>query len=893
MAQKKQIVLVDGSSYLFRAYYALPALSNSKGQPTGAIYGVINMLRRLLTDHTPDGIAVVFDPKGGSFRNTLYPAYKANRTIMPDDLQQQIQPLFRTIRALGFPLIIKEGVEADDVIATLALKAKQQGMRVLISTGDKDLAQIVDDHITLINTMTDQQLDAKGVEQKFGVPPEKIIDYLALVGDTSDNVPGIPQVGPKTAVRWLTQYGSLDNIIQHADEIPGKVGDNLRQHLQDLPLMRQLVTLLSTVNVEEDPRCLLLAPQDLPTLIQLFTELEFQTWLAELRKQKEMNVSLTTYTTILDKKTFKQWQNQLIKSAEFSLDTETTSLDPQHAQLVGISVAVHPGKAAYIPLAHDYSGAPQQLDREWVLQQLKPLLDDPARVVIGQNMKYDRQILSQYGVNIRARSWDTLLESYVLNSVGTRRDLNSLSLKYLGKGTILFTDVAGKGDEQLTFNQIPLDKATAYAAEDADIALQLHRHFFPLLKQHSSLLSVLEKIEMPLVTVLARMEMRGVLIDPALLQQQSQDLQARIQELEQEAWRLAKKTFNLNSPKQLQTIFYDELQLPILKKTPGGQPSTSEFVLQTLALDYPLPKVILEHRGLSKLKSTYTDRLPEQMDSLTHRVHTSYNQAVTATGRLSSNNPNLQNIPIRTEEGKKVRRAFVAPPGYRLVAADYSQIELRIMAHISKDPNLIQAFENRLDIHRATAAEVFGVPLTSVTPDQRRRAKAINFGLLYGMSSFGLAQQLGITQELAKKYMDTYFARYPNVYDYMQSIREQAAKQGYVETLFGRRLYVPDIHSTNSMHRRAGERAAINAPMQGSAADIIKLAMIAVDDWLVHHAKEAHMIMQVHDELVFEVPQADVERVSQHIRHLMEKAAELIVPLVVDIGEGENWEMAH
>lgn len=890
----KPFVLVDGSSYLFRAYYALPPLTNSKGRPTGAIYGVINMLKKLVADYQPDYVAVVFDPKGKSFRNNLYPEYKANRAVMPDELHGQIEPLFEIIKALGFPLIIEEGYEADDVIATLAKQAKRQKMKVLISTGDKDMAQLVDDKITLINTMSNHLLDRKGVEEKFGVPPEKIIDYLTLVGDSSDNIPGVPKVGPKTAAKWLQQYGSLNNLVKHAGEIKGKVGENLRNHLENLPLMRELVTLIPNIKLKEKPKNLLRGKRNQKKLIELFTELEFKNWLSELLTSEEKTAkSQSHYTVIKDKKTFAQWLKKLNKSDLFSFDTETTNLNAMHAQLVGLSFAIKPNEAAYVPLAHDYVGVPNQLELKWVLQALKPLLTNPEKKIVGQNLKYDIEVLAQHDIFLKAQLWDTMLESYVLNSIGARRDLDSLSLKYLGRNTIKFEDIAGKGAKQISFNQVTIEKATAYAAEDADIALQLHHKLMPMLEADKGNMKVFSNIEMPLMPVLAKMEMHGVLIDTNMLKKQSQELLKKINDLEKEAYRLAKQTFNLNSPKQLQTILYDELKIPVLKKTPGGQPSTAEFVLQSLALDYPLPKVIIEHRSLSKLKSTYTDRLPEQVHPKTNRVHTSYNQTVTSTGRLSSNNPNLQNIPIRTEEGRKIRRAFIAPSRYRIVAADYSQVELRIVAHISKDPSLITAFENELDIHRATAAEVFGVTLEKVTPEQRRRAKAINFGLLYGMSAFGLSKQLGIERDLAQKYIDTYFERYPKVHAYMEAIRKIAKQQGYVETLLGRRLYIPEINSTNIQRRRAAERAAINAPMQGTAADIIKIAMILMDEWLDENKVEAHMIMQVHDELVFEVLEKDIKAVTQQIRKVMENAVKLSVPLRVAVNVGKNWEEAH
>ena len=893
-ANSKLLILVDGSSYLFRAYYALPPLTNSKGHPTGAIYGVINMLRKLMADYQPDYMAVIFDHKGKTFRNDLYSAYKANRIEMANELRDQIKPLFKIIQALGLPLIIKEGYEADDVIATLAKKAKQEGFHVLISTGDKDLAQIVNSHVTLVNTMTNRLLDPHGVEEKFGVPPEKIIDYLTLTGDNTDNIPGVPKVGPKTAAKWLNQYGSVEAIIKHADEVKGKVGENLRVHLDTLPLARQLVTVISDLSLEEKPTDLVLLQKNREKLIESFTTFEFKSWLAEILAEEAQEPTTSQYITITDKKTFEKWTAKLKAANEFSFDTETTNFNAMYARLVGISLAIKPHEAAYVPLTHDYMNVPVQLNKQWVLEQLKPILEDRNKTIIAQNLKYDSRVLAGENITIKAKIYDTLLESYVLNSSSTtRHDLNTLALKYLGRMTIKFEDVVGKRAKQITFNQVPLDDATAYAAEDADVTLQIHHKLWPLIKKEKNLKKVFEQIEMPIVPILMQMEMHGVLIDTGMLRAQSIELNQRIEELEREAHKLAGHEFNLSSPKQLQTVLYSELQLPMLKKTPGGQPSTAENVLQDLSINYPLPKVILEYRSLSKLKSTYTDRLPEQVHPATRRVHTSYNQAVTSTGRLSSNNPNLQNIPIRTEEGRKIRRAFIAPSGFRIVAADYSQVELRITAHISKDPGLIKAFEKEWDIHRATASEVFGVKLDRVTVEQRRRAKAINFGLLYGMSSFGLGRQLGISRELAQEYIDIYFQRYPNVHDYMQKIRAVAATQGYVETLFGRRVYFPDIHASNFQRRRAAERAAINAQMQGTAADIVKIAMIKVSDWLKKNEVDAHLMMQVHDELVFEVAEKDLDQTIPQIKKAMEEPVSLSIPLVVDIGVGDNWDEAH
>lgn len=890
----KPFVLIDGSSYLFRAYYALPPLTNSKGKPTGAIYGVINMLKKLMADYQPDHVAVVFDPKGRTFRDDLYPEYKANRKVMPDELREQIKPLFDVIKALGLPLIIKEGFEADDVIATLAAKAKQQGMNVVISTGDKDLAQMVDDQVTLINTMNNRVMDIQGVIEKFGVPPERIVDYLTLVGDSTDNVPGVPSVGPKTAAKWLQTYGSLEEIIKQAASIRGKVGENLRAHLQDIPLTRELVTVKSDMAMVEQPQELRRGEPQQEALIELFSDLEFKSWLSELlATQTKASSKKSEYTAIFDKKALHDGISHLQQAKEFSFDTETTDLNAMEAKLVGVSFATEVHQAAYIPLKHDYLGAPEQLDLDGVLAQLKPILEDPKKTMIGQNLKYDMQVLANHGIQVKNKLYDTLLESYVLNSSSTRHDLNTLALKYLGRSTVQFEDIAGKGVKQLTFNQISIEKAAPYSAEDADVALQLHRKLLPMIDQDKSLNNVFHQIEMPLMPILAKMEMHGVLIDVAMLKAQSVELQKRIETLEKQAYQLAGYEFNLSSPKQLQKIFFEELKIPIMKKTPGGQPSTAENVLQDLAFHHELPKIILEHRQLSKLKSTYTDRLPEQMHPVTGRVHTSYNQAVTSTGRLSSNNPNLQNIPIRTEAGRKIRQAFIAPPGYKIVAADYSQVELRIIAHISQDPGLINAFEKELDIHRATAAEVFGIKLKDVSDEQRRRAKAINFGLLYGMSAFGLSRQLGIERDTAQEYMDIYFKRYPHVHEYMQKIRAVAADQGYVETLFGRRVYLPEIHASNLQRRRAAERAAINAPMQGTAADIVKIAMIKVDHWLQQHPVDAHMIMQVHDELVFEVAESQVDTVIAAVKNAMEQAASLSVSLVVDVGVGRNWDEAH
>ena len=888
----KPLILVDGSSYLFRAYYALPPLTNSEGHPTGAIYGVINMLRKLMVHYQPDYMAVVFDPRGKTFRNNLYRAYKANRAEIPNALRDQIELLFEIIQALGLPLIIKEGYEADDIIATLAKKAKQEGFHVLVSTGDKDLAQIVNSHVTLIDTMTDRLLDPYGVEEKFGVPPEKIIDYLTLTGDNIDNIPGIPKVGPKTAAKWLSQYGSVEAIIKHASEVKGKVGESLRAHLDILPLARQLVTVISDLSLEEKPTDLVPLQKNREKLIKLFTTLEFKSWLAEILSEDTQKTTISQYITITDKKTFEKWMAKLRVANEFAFDAETIDFNAMH-RLVGISLAIKPYEAAYVPLAHDYMNAPVQLDKQWVLGQLKPILEDGNKTMIAQNLKYDSQVLAGENISIKTKTYDTLLESYVLNSNSIQHDLNTLALKYLGRITVKFKDTVGKRAKQITFNQVSLDDASAYAAEDVDVTLQVHHKLWPLIEKEKNLRKVFEQIEMPLVPILMQMERHGVLIDTAMLRSQSIELNQRIEELEREAHKLAGHEFNLDSPKQLQMVLYSELKLPVFKKTPSGQPSTAENVLQDLSLNYLFPRVISEYRSLSKLKSTYVDRLPKQVHPATCRVHTSYNQAVTSTGRLSSNNPNLQNIPIRTEEGRKIRRAFITPPGFRIVSADYSQIELRIIAHISKDPGLIKAFEKEWDIHRTTASEVFGVKLGQVTAEQRRRAKTINFGLLYGMSSFGLGRQLGISRELAQKYIYTYFQRYPNVHDYIQKIRAIAAEKGYIETLFGRRVYLPDIHASSLQRRRAAERAAINAPIQGTAADIIKIAMIKVSDWLKKNEVDAYLMMQVHDELIFEIAEKDISQTIPQIKKYMENAVSLSIPLVVDIGVGDNWDEAH
>lgn len=892
---QKPFILVDGSSYLFRAYHALPPLTTAEGQPTGAIYGVLNMLRRLVKDYQPEHMAVVFDPKGGSFRNQLYSEYKANRDAMPDELQQQIKPLHDAVKALGFPLIIVENMEADDVIGTLAKAAEAQGMQTVISTGDKDMAQLVNTHTTLINTMSNKKMDTAGVKEKFGVAPTQIIDYLTLIGDTSDNIPGVPKVGPKTAAKWLAQYETLDNLVAHADEIKGKVGEYFRDFIPKIPLTRELVTIKLDVPLTVQPSTLSLSEPDTAVLRTLFKTLEFRQWLSELETESMASntPNQCAYDTVLTEDAFHAWLARLKSAAYFALDTETTSIDAMQAALVGISFSVSPNAAAYVPLAHVGLEAPAQLDRDWVLSQLQPLLSDPKKTVIGQNLKYDLKVLRQYGVTVQAQLFDTMLASYVMNDSNLRHDMDTLAQHYLDHETIKFEAVAGKGAKQLTFDQVAVDVASQYAAEDADITLRLAQHFWQALEKQPECKTVLDTIEVPLMPILAEMEYHGVLVDAGLLDKQSAALGERLSVLTKTIYEAAGESFNIDSPKQLQHILFEKLHLPILKKTPKGQPSTAEGVLQELALDYPLPKHIVEYRSLSKLKSTYTDKLPLQINARTGRVHTHYNQTVTSTGRLSSKDPNLQNIPIRTEAGRKIRQAFVAPAGCHLVSADYSQIELRIMAHLSNDPGLVNAFEKGLDVHRATAAEVFSQPLDAVTPELRRRAKAINFGLMYGMSAFGLSRQLGIDRQEADAHMTTYFERYPKVQEYMQHARELANEQGYVETLFGRRVYIPDIHSSNVMRKRAAERAAVNAPLQGTAADLIKLAMIAVQAWIEAHQLGIHMIMQVHDELIFEVPDTVLETAVPAIKRLMESAATLSIPLIVDVGVGENWDEAH
>lgn len=921
--KKSPLILVDGSSYLFRAYHVpyLQALSTSQGQPTGAITGVLNMLGSLKKDYPNGNIIAIFDAKGKTFRNDMYPEYKANRPPMPDDLRSQIAPLHDIITAMGLPLLVIPDVEADDVIGTLAKQADELGIETVISTGDKDMAQLVTDNVRLINTMTDVEMDVAGVTEKFGVRPDQIIDYLALMGDKVDNIPGVVKCGPKTAVKWLAEHGSLTQVMANADKVKGKIGENLRDALEQLPLSYQLATIKCDVELVQSADQLQPREPDIEALTALYQTYELKRLLADLKKGNtaqqadshspasvsntsgssveaddtvKVTVADSQYHTILEKADFEQWLQKLNACEVFAFDTETTSVDYMKAELVGVSFAVEAGQAAYVPLMHDYVDAPEQLDKAWVLAQLKPLLESKVIKKIGQNFKYDANVLSQYDISVQGIGFDTMIESYCYNSIATRHNMDALAAKYLDYKTVHFEEIAGKGTKQLTFNQIDIEKAGHYAAEDADITLRLHQTIFPALAKSTSQLTVFNDIEMPLLPVLARMEQTGVFIDSDLLAEQSNALGQRLAELEVEAHNLAGKTFNLASPKQLQQILFEELKIPVIKKTPKGAPSTAEEVLQELALDYPLPKIILENRGLSKLKSTYTDKLPLMVSDKTGRLHTSYHQAVTATGRLSSTDPNLQNIPIRSEQGRKIRQAFIAPSDYKIVAIDYSQIELRIMAHLSKDEGLVNAFSQGKDIHSATAAEIFAVSLEEVTTDQRRSAKAINFGLIYGMSAFGLAKQLGIGRQQAQDYQDKYFQRYPGVLTYMEDTRQQASKQGYVETLYGRRLYLPDINAKNGMRKKAAERAAINAPMQGTAADIIKKAMLAVDDWLMtENDDRIKMTMQVHDELIFEIHQDIVEATTEKLVDLMNNAVTLSVPLIAESGIGDNWDEAH
>ncbi|MCU1795152.1 DNA polymerase I [Pectobacterium polaris] len=929
MAQiaENPLILVDGSSYLYRAYHAFPPLTNSAGEATGAMYGVLNMLRSLLLQYQPSHVAVVFDAKGKTFRDELFENYKAHRPPMPEDLREQIEPLHQMVKAMGLPLLAVSGVEADDVIGTLAVQAEKVGKSVLISTGDKDMAQLVTPSVTLINTMNNSILGPQEVCDKYGIPPELIIDFLALMGDASDNIPGVPGVGEKTAQALLQGLGGLDSLYANLDKIAElsfrgakTMAPKLEQHKDVAYLSYQLATIKTDVELELSCDQLTVNELDVDELHRLFSRYEFKRWLSDIESGTWMQgkkssqpvqaasnavveqvaeennaptLSADGYVTILDEKTLLDWVERLKQAEVFAFDTETDGLDTLTANLIGLSFAIKPGEAAYLPLAHDYLDAPEQLDRTKALALFKPLLEDGKLLKIGQNLKFDKGVMQRYDIDLRGIAFDTMLESYVLDSVAGRHDMDSLAERYLNHKTITFEEIAGKGKNQLTFNQIALEQAGPYAAEDADVTLHLHQKLWGKLQPHADLCQVFQTIDMPLVPVLSRIERTGVLIDPVILAEHSKELTARLAELEIQAYELAGEEFNLSSTKQLQGILYEKQKLPILKKTPKGAPSTNEEVLAELALDYPLPKLILEYRGLAKLKSTYTDKLPLMINPATKRVHTSYHQAVTATGRLSSSDPNLQNIPVRNDEGRRIRQAFIAPKGYSIVAADYSQIELRIMAHLSGDKGLLNAFANGLDIHRATASEVFGIALDKVTSEQRRSAKAINFGLIYGMSAFGLSRQLNIPRSESQKYMNLYFERYPGVQDYMERTRQQAAEHGYVSTLDGRRLYLPDIHSRNAMARKGAERAAINAPMQGTAADIIKKAMIAIDDWLQKDTPKVKMIMQVHDELVFEIHDSVIEESISKIKELMEGCMQLNVPLQVDIGTGMNWDEAH
>ncbi|MUK77146.1 DNA polymerase I [Aliivibrio fischeri] len=923
-------ILVDGSSYLFRAYHAAPNFTNGDGQPTGAVYGVINMLRSLLKQFETDRIAVIFDAKGKTFRNDMYPEYKANRPPMPDDLRCQIEPLHKLIKAMGLPLVSIPGVEADDVIGTLASQASKAGIPVLISTGDKDMAQLVDENVTLINTMTNVIMDPEGVVEKFGIGPDLIIDYLALMGDKVDNIPGVPGVGDKTAKALLQGIGGLDALYEHLDDIAPlgfrgskTMAKKLIDNKEGAYLSYELATIKLDVELDKTPEEFVKQEPNVDELIQMFGQMNFKRWLTEMldgsdgkivshetssnkvstsSKQDDTEEELivaaqvdrSKYETILTKEAFSVWLDKLNNADVAAFDTETDSLDYMVANLIGLSFAVEEGEAAYVPVAHDYLDAPEQLDRDWILEQLKPYLEDDNKSKVGQNLKYDASVLARYDIEMKGIKFDTMLESYVYNSVAGKHNMDSLALRYLQHNTISFEEIAGKGKKQLTFNQIALEQAAPYAAEDADITLRLHHVLNAKLEADEKLKSVFTDIELPLVSVLSRMERKGVYIDDMLLSAQSLEIGQRLDELEKAAFDVAGEEFNMNSPKQLQTILFEKMELPVIKKTPSGAASTNEEVLQELALDYPLPKLILEYRGLAKLKSTYTDKLPKMINPSTGRVHTSYHQAVTATGRLSSTDPNLQNIPIRNEEGRRIRQAFVAPHGWKILAVDYSQIELRIMAHLSQDKALLAAFSAGKDIHAATAAEVKGVSIEEVTSEDRRRAKAINFGLIYGMSAFGLAKQIGIPRGEAQDYMNVYFERYPGVMQYMEETRLLATEQGYVETLYGRRLHLPEINARNGMRRKAAERAAINAPMQGTAADIIKKAMILVDEWVETEGKDrVNLLMQVHDELVFEVKEDALDEVTTKVRELMEQAAQLDVPLVAEAGFGNNWDEAH
>ena len=924
------LILIDGSSYLYRAFHAYPGTMSNGDIPTNAVYGVVNMLRSMMRQFASDRMAVIFDAKGKTFRDDMYPEYKANRPPMPDDLRCQIEPLHNVIRAMGLPLISIPGVEADDVIGTLASQASAMGMPVLISTGDKDMAQLVDDNVTLINTMTNVVMDREGVIEKFGIPPELIIDYLALMGDKVDNIPGVPGVGDKTATALLQGIGSIEKLYQNLDDIAAlgfrgskTMAKKLIDNKDNAEMSYELATIKLDVELEETPESLVKAQPNIDELIKLYGQLVFKSWLNELldggngvveaaersgavrsngssaTSAVEMNTSAVTidrshYETILDKDAFNTWLEKLKAAEVFAFDTETDSLDYMVANLVGLSFATEEGVAAYVPVAHDYLDAPQQLDRDWVLEQLKPILEDDSQAKVGQNLKYDMSVLARYDIEMKGIKHDTMLASYVFNSVGGKHDMDSLALRFLQHSCISFEKIAGKGKKQLTFNQIELGEASPYAAEDADVTLRLHHRLMENIEQDEKLKTIYEDIEVPLIPVMSRIERTGVFIDDMLLGAQSQEIAVRLVELEQKAYEIAEQEFNMNSPKQLQAILFEKMGLPVIKKTPSGSPSTNEEVLQELALDYPLPKLIIEYRGLAKLKSTYTDKLPKMINAETGRVHTSYHQAVTATGRLSSTDPNLQNIPIRNEEGRRIRQAFVAQHGWKILAVDYSQIELRIMAHLSGDKALLEAFQQGKDIHAATAAEIIGVDIESVTSEQRRRAKAVNFGLIYGMSAFGLAKQLGIPRGEAQHYMDTYFERYPGVMQYMEDTRSAASEQGFVETIYGRRLHLPEIKSRNGMRRKAAERAAINAPMQGTAADIIKKAMLLVDEWIQAEGDgRVKLLMQVHDELVFEVEESSLAEIESKVQELMESAAELAVPLVAEAGHGDNWDQAH
>lgn len=915
--QKPPVVLVDGSNFMYRAFHvpALARLSNSNGQPTGVLYGVINMIAKLYEAYKPDKMAVVFDAKGKTFRNDIFPEYKAHRPPMPDDLRAQIEPLHQLIKLLGLPILVIDGIEADDVMGTLATQATEHGIDTLIATGDKDMAQLVSDHVKLVDTMKDRVMDREGVVDKFGIPPELIIDFLGLMGDSSDNIPGVPKVGEKTALALLQGLGSIDEIYANLDKVPElgfrgakTMPAKLEEHKEMAELSRELATIRTDCDLPVHLKDIQREDVDMEGLIEFFKEFGFTTWLDKALKgqtifNKGEAVSAdeapqqpdeeTEYETILDQKTFDAWMKKLEEADLIAFDTETTSLDYMEARVVGCSFAVEKGKAAYLPLAHDYPGAPDQLDFDATMARLKPLLEDPNKAKVGHNLKYDASVLANHDIHMQGIRHDTMVESYVYNSVGSRHDMDSLCVKYLSHSNIHFEDIAGKGAKQLTFNQIALEEAGPYAAEDADMTLQLHQLFWPRLRGLYRQRKLYDTIEMPLVPVLSRIERTGVLVDKNLLGIQSQEFKERLAEIEKEAFEVAGQEFNLSSPKQLQEILFEKMGLPVIKKTPKGQPSTNEEVLQELANDYDLPRLILEHRGMSKLKSTYTDKLPKQISPVSGRVHTSYHQAVTSTGRLSSTDPNLQNIPVRTTEGRRIRQAFIAPEGYKILAADYSQIELRIMAHLSGDEGLLSAFAAGKDIHRATAAEIFGQELEEVTSEERRAAKAVNFGLIYGMSAFGLAKQLGVTRTIAQEYVDLYFARYPGVRAYMDKTRQRAHDLEYVETLYGRRLYLPDINASNGQRRQYAERTAINAPMQGTAADIIKRAMIDVDAWVQTQGDKVRMIMQVHDELVFEVREEFVEEAEKKIKQLMADAAELRVPLIADAGIGDNWDEAH